>query len=133
MGASLKAFVRKDANERVVPGSLVLRKSKPKNGKWFEIPQNQCCGGAGTVVVDITSLALATDASVTVKVGCGSLFADGVAITTTGADEPARRTNLVSQLNSLFSSFGSFVLSTANSITFTSSSTCLDPVFTVTA
>jgi hypothetical protein len=132
MGAILKAFVRLDANERVVPSSLVLRKSKPKNGKWFEIPQNACCGTGGTVVVDITALALATDASVTIKLGCGSLFANSVAITTTGANEAARRGNLVSQLTTIFGAFGTFTLSTANSITFVSDSSCLKPVFTVT-
>lgn len=132
MGANLKAFVRIDANKRVVPSSLVLRKSKPKNGNWFEIDANTCCGAGGTVVVDITALTLASDATVTVKVGCGSLFADGVLITTVGADEAAKRTNLVSQLNTVFGAYGVFALATANSISFVSSSGCVNPVFTVT-
>lgn len=133
MGANLKAFVRLDANKRVVPSSLVLRKSKPKNGRWFEIDANTCCGAGGTVVADITALELATDATVTVSVGCGTLFSEGVLITTTGADEPARRANLVSQLNTQFGNFGVFTLSTADSISFVSASGCVDPVFTVTA
>lgn len=33
----LKAFVRYDGSGRVVAGSLVFRKKKPKNGRWVEI------------------------------------------------------------------------------------------------
>jgi hypothetical protein len=132
MGANLlKAFVRIDASKRVVPASLVLRKSKPKNGNWFEIDANTCCGAGGTVVANIASLALLTDATVTINVGCGALFTSGVLITTTGADENARRTNLVTQLNTLFGNFGSFTLVANNSITFVSASSCLNPVFVV--
>jgi hypothetical protein len=133
MGAILKAFVRMDANERVVPGSLVLRKSKPKNGKWFEIPQNKCCGVGGSVVVDITAFTLATDATVTVSLGCGSAQVTEVTITTVGANEAARRADLVAKLTSNFGGFGTFVLETADSVRFTSNSTCVDPVFTLTA
>lgn len=40
---NLKAFIRLDGQNRVVAGSLVYRKSKPKNGKWVEIPTGVCC------------------------------------------------------------------------------------------
>ena len=39
----LKAFVRFDASGRIIPSSLVLRKKKPKNGRWTEITGYQCC------------------------------------------------------------------------------------------
>jgi len=39
----LKAYVRYDGNGRVVAGSLVFRKKKPKNGRWVEISSNLCC------------------------------------------------------------------------------------------
>lgn len=39
----LKAFVRIDGSGRVVAGSLILRKNKPKVGKWQEIPAYECC------------------------------------------------------------------------------------------
>lgn len=39
----LKAFVRYDGSGRVVPGSLILRKNKPKVGKWTEITAYECC------------------------------------------------------------------------------------------
>lgn len=39
----LKAYVRYDGNGRVVAGSMVFRKKKPKNGRWYEISSNLCC------------------------------------------------------------------------------------------
>jgi hypothetical protein len=39
----LKAFVRFDGSGRVVAGSLILRKNKPKVGKWQEISAYECC------------------------------------------------------------------------------------------
>lgn len=42
----LKAFVRYDGSGRVVAGSLILRRKKPKVGKWTEIQGYQCCNQA---------------------------------------------------------------------------------------
>jgi hypothetical protein len=39
----LKAFVRFDGSGRIVAGSLILRKNKPKVGKWKEIIAYECC------------------------------------------------------------------------------------------
>ena len=39
----LKAYVRFDGSGRIVAGSLILRKNKPKVGKWMEIPAYECC------------------------------------------------------------------------------------------
>jgi len=39
----LKAYVRFDGTGRVVPGSLVLRRAKPKVGNWKEIQGYECC------------------------------------------------------------------------------------------
>jgi hypothetical protein len=39
----LRAFVRFDGSGRIVAGSLILRKNKPKVGKWKEIPAYECC------------------------------------------------------------------------------------------
>ena len=39
----LKAYVRYDGSGRVVPSSLILRRKKPKVGKWVEIPAYECC------------------------------------------------------------------------------------------
>jgi hypothetical protein len=43
----LKAYVRFDGNQRVIPGSLVLRRAKPKVGNWKEIQTYECCDGGG--------------------------------------------------------------------------------------
>jgi hypothetical protein len=39
----LKAYVRYDGSGRIVAGSLILRRQKPKVGKWTEIQGYQCC------------------------------------------------------------------------------------------
>jgi hypothetical protein len=39
----LKAFVRYDGTGRVIPGSLILQRSKPKVGDWKEIEAYECC------------------------------------------------------------------------------------------
>ena len=39
----LKGFVRFDGSGRVVAGSLILRRQKPKVGKWQEIVGYECC------------------------------------------------------------------------------------------
>ena len=44
----LKAFARLDGQGRVVSGSLILRKSKPKVGKWIEIAAYECCNYTST-------------------------------------------------------------------------------------
>ena len=58
----LKAYARFDGTGRIVPGSLVLRRAKPKVGKWQEIQGYQCCNdvtltydiGEGTTLNDVT-------------------------------------------------------------------------------
>lgn len=39
----LKAYVRFDGTGRVISGSLILQRSKPKVGNWKEIDANECC------------------------------------------------------------------------------------------
>lgn len=45
----LKAYVRFDGTGRIVPGSLVLRRSIPKNGNWKEITAYECCNPLGLI------------------------------------------------------------------------------------
>lgn len=53
---NLKAYVRYDGSGRVVAGSLILRRQKPKVGKWQEIPKNECCNfDQSTITVTIQS------------------------------------------------------------------------------
>lgn len=44
----LKAYVRFDGTGRIVPSSLILRRKKPKVGKWVEIPAYECCNPTTT-------------------------------------------------------------------------------------
>lgn len=44
----LKAFVRFDGSGRVVAGSLILRRKKPKVGRWQEITAYECCNPTTT-------------------------------------------------------------------------------------
>jgi hypothetical protein len=46
----LKAFVRYDGSGRVVAGSLILRRKKPKVGKWKEIEGYECCNPLVNIV-----------------------------------------------------------------------------------
>lgn len=39
----LRSFVRVDGTGRIVAGSNILRKNKPKVGKWLEIQAYECC------------------------------------------------------------------------------------------
>lgn len=47
----LKAFVRFDGTGRIVPSSLILRRKKPKVGKWIEIPAYECCEPTTTIPI----------------------------------------------------------------------------------
>ena len=49
----LKAFVRFDGTGRIVPSSLILRRKKPKVGKWLEIPAYECCNPTTTTTTTI--------------------------------------------------------------------------------
>lgn len=49
----LKAFVRYDGSGRVVAGSLILRKNKPKVGKWKEILAYECCNLTTTTTTTV--------------------------------------------------------------------------------
>ncbi len=51
----LKAFVRFDGSGRIVAGSLILRKNKPKVGKWHEIQAYECCNYVPTTTTTTTA------------------------------------------------------------------------------
>lgn len=50
----LKAFVRYDGSGRVIPGSLILQRSKPKVGDWKQIDANECCNPTTTSTTTTT-------------------------------------------------------------------------------
>jgi len=59
----LKAYVRFDGTGRIVPSSLILRRKKPKVGKWVEIPAYECCNPTTTTT---TTAAPTTTSTTTV-------------------------------------------------------------------
>jgi hypothetical protein len=56
----LKAFVRFDGSGRIVPGSLILRRKKPKVGKWQEILTYECCNSTTTTTTTVLTPVLPT-------------------------------------------------------------------------
>jgi hypothetical protein len=54
--AQKKAFVRY-AQNKAVPGSLIVRTKAPKVGTWKEVPYNLCCGNTEETVQIEVSLA----------------------------------------------------------------------------
>jgi uncharacterized protein (TIGR02145 family) len=52
----LKAFVRFDNNNLIVPSSIILQRYKPAVGKWQEIDINQCCNLTTTTSTTTTLL-----------------------------------------------------------------------------
>ena len=56
----LKAYVRYDGTGRVIAGSLILQRSKPKVGNWQEIDANECCNYVPTTTTTTTTEAPVT-------------------------------------------------------------------------
>ena len=53
----LKAYVRYDGSGRVVAGSLILRRNKPKVGNWQQVQGYECCNqNQSPVLVDTGEL-----------------------------------------------------------------------------
>tara|TARA_R110000868_G_scaffold66894_1_gene198925 strand:+ start:290 stop:700 length:411 start_codon:yes stop_codon:yes gene_type:complete len=63
----LKAYIRYDGSNRVVAGSLILRKNKPKVGKWKEISAYECCNLTTT---STTTIAPTTTTTTTLGINC---------------------------------------------------------------
>jgi hypothetical protein len=54
----LKAYSRFDGTGRIVPGSTVLRRNKPKNGNWKETQAYECCNIGTTVQLVVGDIEL---------------------------------------------------------------------------
>ena len=61
----LKAYVRYDGTGRVIAGSLILQRFKPKVGNWQEIPANECCNYVPTTTTTSTSTSTTTTSTST--------------------------------------------------------------------
>ena len=74
----LKAYVRFDGTGRIVPGSLILRRKKPKVGKWQEILAHECCN---TIIPPVVGCSTFFINQVTNPASPGTLYASaGAAI-----------------------------------------------------
>ena len=63
----LKAYVRYDGTGRVIAGSLILQRFKPKVGNWQEIDANECCNYVPTTTTTTTVRATTTTTTTTAR------------------------------------------------------------------
>ena len=56
----LKAYVRFDGSGRIIAGSLILQRFKPKVGNWQEIDANECCNPTTTTTTSSTTSTTST-------------------------------------------------------------------------
>ena len=61
----LKAYVRYDGTGRVIAGSLILQRFKPKVGNWQEIDANECCNYVPTTTTTTSSTSTSTSTTTT--------------------------------------------------------------------
>jgi hypothetical protein len=127
----LKAFVRYDGSGRVVAGSLILRKQKPKVGNWQEIQGYACCNGA-TLITTVTT----TITNFQVKLFCGGTLTE----TLISGQNSASVADLVSKLNATYSLLGVFSTTGGTNLTLVMTGAQVQaicpnsaPTFTVTA
>jgi len=128
---NLKAFVRYDGSGRVVAGSLILRKQKPKVGNWQEIQGYECCNGA-----TLTTTVATTITNFQVKLFCGGTLTE----TLISGQNSASVADLVSKLNTTYPLLGVFSTTGGTNLTLVMTGSQVQaicpnsaPTFTVTA
>ena len=128
---NLKAFVRFDGSGRVVAGSLILRKQKPKVGKWQEIQGYECCNGA-----TLTTTVATTITNFQVQLFCGGSLTE----TLISGQNSSSVADLVSKLNATYSLLGVFSTTGGTNLTLVMTGSQVQaicpnsaPTFTVTA
>lgn len=70
----LKAYVRFDGTGRIVPSSLILRRKKPKVGKWVEIPAYECCNPTTTIGPQSTLLTIVNNSTINHGAYAGTFY-----------------------------------------------------------
>jgi len=106
----LKAYSRFDGTGRIVPGSTVLRRQKPKVGNWKEVQAYECCNQAQqTIQVNVQSEFPFNYPAFVVESDDASpyIYFFGAAINTTVNNLE----ELAAYNNSRFGSFGKFTVS----------------------
>lgn len=109
----LKAFVRYDGSGRVVAGSLILRRKKPKVGRWKEIEGYECCNPL--VILTVTPESYASSMEFALKCNNTILF---------GSDSlgSATPSTAVTNLNANMNGLGTFTLLEGNTVQLTMTS-----------
>lgn len=79
----LKAYVRYDGSGRVIAGSLILQRFKPKVGNWQEIDANECCNEITSTTSTTTTAAPITTTTTTTTVAPTTTTTTTAAPTTT--------------------------------------------------
>ena len=105
---NLKAYVRYDGSGRVVAGSLILRRNKPKVGNFQEVQGYECCN-------DVTLTYTPADPAI-IDIDF-NLYCNGTLVST--GYIPAESTDiesLVAILNATFSVVGTFTVSGTETI-----------------
>jgi hypothetical protein len=128
---NLKAFVRYDGSGRVVAGSLILRKQKPKVGRWQEIQGYECCNGA-----TLTTTVATTITNFQVQLYCGGSLTE----TLISGQNSSSVADLVTKLNATYSLLGTFSTTGGTNLTLVMTGSQVQaicpnsaPSFTVTA
>ena len=100
----LKAYSRFDGTGRIVPGSTVLRRNKPKNGNWKEVQAYECCN------VDQTPILITVTDAYPFSYPDLTLTASGIFNLTYLADNTTvtNITTLNAYLNNRYNALGSF-------------------------
>ena len=80
----LKAYVRFDGTGRIVPSSLILRRKKPKVGKWVEIPAYECCNYTTTTSTTIACVETYWEYNITQAIIDNATGNTGIVITVNG-------------------------------------------------
>ena len=87
----LKAYVRYDGTGRVIAGSLILQRFKPKVGNWQEIDANECCNYVPTTTTTTTTEApvtTTTTSSTSTSTSTSTTTSTSTSTTTTTTTSP---------------------------------------------
>ena len=113
----LKAYVRYDGSGRVIAGSLVLRRAKPKVGNWKEVQGYECCNQL--FVLTVVPASIGTAMSFTLKCdGVTLIFNEGIGASTIEG--------VIANLNAQLPGLGTFVLVGEDTIQLTVTSVLKD-------
>ena len=138
---NLKAFVRYDGSGRVVAGSLILRKNKPKVGRWQEIPAYECCNYVPTSTTTTTTTASPTTTTTSTSTSTSSTTtttsttASPTTTTTTTTAEPTTTTTTTTAeptTTTTSTSTSTSTTTTTEAPTTTTTTTTAEPTTTTT-